>query len=71
MFRDNHAPAGGGRGVVFVGGNSAAFARPQYARRTGGPPGTGAAGQNIQAQIAENIARHGEKAVEGPPQVHS
>lgn len=49
---------------MFVGGpNTAAYARPQYARR-GGPPGT------IQAQIQENIARHGEKAPEGPAQVN-
>ena len=68
--RDNRAPAGG-RGVVFVGGpgggpNSAAYARPQYgARRNGGPAGSG----TIQAQIQENIARHAERAPEGPPQV--
>ena len=65
--RDNRAPAAG-RGVVFVGGpNSAAYARPQYgARRSGGPPGPG----TIQAQIQENIARHGDRAPEGPPQVN-
>lgn len=72
LCRDNRAPAGG-RGVVFVGGpgggpNSAAYARPHYgARRNGGPPGPG----TMQAQIHDNIARHAERAPEGPPQVNT
>lgn len=66
LCRDNRAPAAN-RGVMFVGGpNTAAYARPQYARRTGGPAGP----STIQAQIQENIARHGERAPEGPPQVN-